>query len=332
MPEQANESAEDRPPVPDMVRVPAGAFRMGSPDTEAGHEDNEYPVRQVVIGRPFLIGRYPVTFAEWDAFAGSAGRPRVADEGWGRGTRPVINIAGTMPRLTPPGSGSGPAGPSACCRRPNGNMPRGPGRSPPITGAMRPIGAARSSSMRRPRRHPGRRLSGAFPRTLSAPTTCSGMCGSGVEDCWNEFYVGAPCDGSAWTSGDCGRRVLRGGSWQDVARQIRCASRNRNGADFGCNDYGFRVACDIQPPRDGLPALRSIAETPCLHDDPRVRPRTRMRTPSTLVHPIARRPIDRSRERRRPEMLLSRKGLRLTARSTYLEPDYSRLRRISKLI
>ena len=34
-----------------------------------------------------------------------------------------------------------------------------------------------------------------------------------VEDCWNDSYEGAPDDGSAWTSGDCGRRVLRGGSW-----------------------------------------------------------------------------------------------------------------------
>jgi formylglycine-generating enzyme required for sulfatase activity len=34
-----------------------------------------------------------------------------------------------------------------------------------------------------------------------------------VEDCWNDDYRGAPTDGSAWTSGDCGRRILRGGSF-----------------------------------------------------------------------------------------------------------------------
>ena len=39
-----------------------------------------------------------------------------------------------------------------------------------------------------------------------------------VEDCWHESYEGAPSDGSAWTSGDCSRRVLRGGSWATVLR------------------------------------------------------------------------------------------------------------------
>ena len=35
-----------------------------------------------------------------------------------------------------------------------------------------------------------------------------------VEDCWNDSYAGAPSDGRAWTSGDCSRRVIRGGSWK----------------------------------------------------------------------------------------------------------------------
>ena len=34
-----------------------------------------------------------------------------------------------------------------------------------------------------------------------------------VQDCWNDSYDGAPDDGSAWEQGDCGRRLLRGGSW-----------------------------------------------------------------------------------------------------------------------
>src|SRR5262249_49848892 len=34
-----------------------------------------------------------------------------------------------------------------------------------------------------------------------------------VEDCWHNDYNGAPTDGSAWTSGDCNVRGIRGGSW-----------------------------------------------------------------------------------------------------------------------
>ena len=67
-----------------------------------------------------------------------------------------------------------------------------------------------------------------------------------VEDCWHESYVGAPTDGSAWQSGDCGKRVLRGGSWSNVPIYIRSASRSRSVAAGGDVDYsnyaGFRVA------------------------------------------------------------------------------------------
>jgi formylglycine-generating enzyme required for sulfatase activity len=64
-----------------------------------------------------------------------------------------------------------------------------------------------------------------------------------VEDCWNESYQGAPSDGSAWMSGDCSRRVLRGGSWTYGGRAVlRSAFRGRSFADFRSFNRGFRVA------------------------------------------------------------------------------------------
>ena len=63
-----------------------------------------------------------------------------------------------------------------------------------------------------------------------------------VEDCWNENYAGAPTDGSAWTSGNCKKRVLRGGSWHNEPWSLRSAYRFGNGSGGRDNYYGFRVA------------------------------------------------------------------------------------------
>ena len=45
------------------------------------------------LGRRFALGRYPVTFEEYDCFSDATGRERVSDRGWGRGRRPVINVS-----------------------------------------------------------------------------------------------------------------------------------------------------------------------------------------------------------------------------------------------
>src|SRR5262249_52959697 len=52
---------------PEMVVIPAGSFRMGSPDSEVGHSPDEAPVRIVTIGRPFAASKFEVTWDEWEA-------------------------------------------------------------------------------------------------------------------------------------------------------------------------------------------------------------------------------------------------------------------------
>ena len=68
-----------------------------------------------------------------------------------------------------------------------------------------------------------------------------------VEDCWNDNYNGAPGDGSAWTSGDCSLRGLRGGSWNYIPRFLRSAIRYWIDTGVRYNLNGFRVARTLTP-------------------------------------------------------------------------------------
>lgn len=72
-----------------MVLVEGGTFNMGSDRKEDGAAT---PVHQVAVSN-FHMGKYEVTFAEYDAFCEATGRQKPGDEGWGRGNQPVINVS-----------------------------------------------------------------------------------------------------------------------------------------------------------------------------------------------------------------------------------------------
>ena len=80
---------------PEMVVVPAGSFTMGSPDSEEGRIEEEGPQHRVTFGKAFGVGRFAVTFEEWDACVADGGCNgyKPSDEGWGRGRRPAINVS-----------------------------------------------------------------------------------------------------------------------------------------------------------------------------------------------------------------------------------------------
>ena len=73
----------------DMALIPAGNFQMGSPD-ETG-DPNEHPQHQVYLNA-FYIDKYLVSFDQYDKFCEATGRIKPDDSGWGRGSRPVINV------------------------------------------------------------------------------------------------------------------------------------------------------------------------------------------------------------------------------------------------
>ena len=79
-----------------MVVIPAGEFLMGcfgTPPPVPGVDchPREEPVRRVKIPRPFAVSEYEVTFEDYDRFTGAT--ERAADDGWGRGRRPAINVS-----------------------------------------------------------------------------------------------------------------------------------------------------------------------------------------------------------------------------------------------
>ena len=85
------------------------------------------------------------------------------------------------------------------------------------------------------------------PRTDSVSTTWSATSGSGRRIVGTTSYQGAPADGSPWTSGDCGRRVVRGGSWNGHPDNLRSANRDRDATVNRSLDLGFRVARTLTP-------------------------------------------------------------------------------------
>jgi formylglycine-generating enzyme required for sulfatase activity len=80
-------------PKPAMVRVPGGSFEMGDVMGDKA-SDRELPIHTVRLDA-FEIGRYEVTFAQYDLFCAATQREKPEDRDWGRGSRPVINVSWT---------------------------------------------------------------------------------------------------------------------------------------------------------------------------------------------------------------------------------------------
>ncbi|MBM3508091.1 MAG: hypothetical protein FJX64_10415 [Alphaproteobacteria bacterium] len=230
---------------PELVVVPAGRFTMGSPANEVGREGGEGPQRTVTIARAFAVGKYEVTFAEWDACVagGGCGGYRPSDEGWGRGRQPVINVnwddaksylawlsqrTGQTYRLLSEAEWEYVARAGTTTRYWWGNdIGRGnancSGCGTPYNGQTAPVGSFRANAF--------------------GLHDMLGNVWEWVEDCWHNSYTGAPADGTAWTTNcSTAARVLRGGSWISLPGNLRSAFRSRFTTVIRNNVDGFRVA------------------------------------------------------------------------------------------
>jgi formylglycine-generating enzyme required for sulfatase activity len=258
---------------PEMVAIPAGSFLMGSPPQEAGRFDVEGP-QHVVVVRAFALGKYNVTIEEFAAFLRATGyQPAPCDRAIGmRWDSPGHGLA-YPPFITLP-----PRWPAICL---NWNDATAyiawlNGRVRPATGIRRDdpyrlpseaeweyaaragtttarwwgdaIGADNANCNGCGPTWNGRQLApvGTFGPNAFGVYDLLGNVWQWVGDCWNESYIGAPADGRPWTSGDCARRVIRGGCWSTLPAFVRSAARSRGDADGKDFDYsayaGFRVA------------------------------------------------------------------------------------------
>ena len=228
---------------PEMVVIPAGAFRMGCVSGQDCNDD-QLPVREVSISS-FALSKHEVTFNDWDACVsdgGCNGRPGI-DAGWGRGDRPKIEVfweeaqsyvewlsevTGHEYRLPTEAEWEYAARAGTETKYSWGN---GIGNN---QANCRGCGSQWDNEMTAP--------VGSFGANAFGLHDMHGNVWEWVEDCWNDSYEGAPSNGSAWLSGECRIRVLRGGSWYYPPIYLRSAYRLRDIDGFRFSLFGFRVA------------------------------------------------------------------------------------------
>lgn len=271
----ARHEFRDCPDCPEMVAVPSGHFVMGSPASERGRFDSEGPTHAVTL-RAFALSKYDVTSEAFLTFLGETGyQPAPCD--------PVLGLTWRSPGrglAYPPGDVQPPRWPAVCLNWFDAEAyiawlnARVRGKIAPVSSGDGPyrlpseaeweyaaragtttarwwgdeIGSGNANCNGCGSTWNGRELApvGSFAPNHFGLYDMLGNVWRWTGDCWHESYAGAPSDGTAWTSGDCSKRVLRGGSWSNVPEFIRSAARSRAdaaGRDANYSSYaGFHVA------------------------------------------------------------------------------------------
>lgn len=244
--------------LPVMVGIPADSFLMGCVSGRDCDQTVEQ-IRNVTISQPFALSKHEVTFSQWEAcvLMGGCNDYRPKDEGWGRGDRPVINVSwqdtqsyvawlswetGEDYRLPSEAEWEYAARAGSRTKYSWGNE----------YSSDRANCGGRGCRSRNRSTVPV----GSYQANGFGLHDMHGNVWERLEDCWNDSYADAPSDGSARLRPNCGRRVLRGGSWASDSFQLRSAYRageTINRRSFPrrvisrSKDIGFRVALTRTP-------------------------------------------------------------------------------------
>ena len=243
----------------EVIYIPSGKFLMGSPEREGSH--NEKPPNEVTI-KPFFLGKYPITQAQWKAIASRTDlkvkqdldlKPAYFKDRPDSDRRPVervswydaVEFCARLSKLT----GREYRLPSeaeweyAC--RAGTTTPFYFGET--ITGELANYNASNTYADEPNGEYQNETTPvGQFPPNAFGLYDMHGNVREWCADTWHDNYDGAPTDGSAWIEkGDDNRSPLRGGSWGSSPGICRSAIRNYDllRRDYRINDSGFRVVC-----------------------------------------------------------------------------------------
>jgi formylglycine-generating enzyme required for sulfatase activity/uncharacterized caspase-like protein len=235
----------------DLMAIPGGTFAMGSPQGEG--EDDEKPQHQVTV-KPFLMGTYAVTQAQWRAVANllKVDGELQADPSRFKGDkRPVENVswddAVEFCKRLSQHTGREYRLPTeveweyACRAKTTTPFHVGETLTSDLTNydANFTYGNGPKGNYREQTTDVG-----SFPANVFGLYDMHGNVWEWCQDHWHENYDQAPTNGSAWSSTDENvGRLLRGGSWYDYPVLCRSANRFSSARDYRSNVVGFRVVC-----------------------------------------------------------------------------------------
>ena len=228
----------------EMVWIKPGTFQMGSPSSEAGRSPYEGPVHEVTISQGFYLGKYEVTQGQWEAVMGSnpsrfrgCGDCPVEQVSWYDAQafiRKLNEMEGSNRYRLPSEAEWEYAARAGTTTRYSWGDEIGSNRAN-CDGCGSQWDDERTAPV------------GSFPANAWGLYDMHGNVWEWVQDCWNGSYRGAPADGSAWESGDCSYRGLRGGSLDHDPGSLRSAYRYRSPSGRRSYIYGFRVARTVMP-------------------------------------------------------------------------------------
>jgi formylglycine-generating enzyme required for sulfatase activity len=260
---------------PEMVLIPPGSYLMGASEGDTQASADEKPPHRVSIARLFAIGRYPVTFDEYDRFVLATQYSPTAerglfsslnerlnailygrrveegelrnDRGWGRGRRPVINV-----------SWHDAVAYCVWLSEQAGRQYRLPTEAEWEYAARagtqtrywwgNEIGEGNANCDGCGSQWDNRQTApvGSFKPNPFGLYDTAGNVMEWVQDGWHTDYRGAPADGSEWReSADTARRVLRGGAWNSGPRGARVSNRNGGSPGIRYGWLGVRLAQDL---------------------------------------------------------------------------------------